>query len=102
LVGRFLLEGGGAPANLSVWVPEDGVLYTGDCLINEYLPNLDAGMPADWQIWLESLDRISALKPAIVVAGHGPVVQRDDVGKVIGIVRRVLKESLARGTSPTG
>ena len=43
---EILLTPGHTPTNLSVWIPEDRVLYTGDCLIHEYLPNLDAGGPA--------------------------------------------------------
>jgi glyoxylase-like metal-dependent hydrolase (beta-lactamase superfamily II) len=74
---------------------------TGDCLISKYLPNLDAGTPADWQAWLESLKRIEALKPAIVVAGHGPVARGDEVQIIVDTVRRVLEESIARGYSPT-
>jgi glyoxylase-like metal-dependent hydrolase (beta-lactamase superfamily II) len=98
---EILLTPGHTATNLSVWVPEDGVLFTGDCLISEYLPNLDAGTPADWQVWLESLDRIEALKPAIVVAGHGPVARGDEVQVIVNAVRQVLKESIARGYSPT-
>jgi glyoxylase-like metal-dependent hydrolase (beta-lactamase superfamily II) len=82
-------------------VPDDGVLFTGDCLINEYLPNLDAGTPVDWQMWLESLSRIESLKPAIVVAGHGPVARGDEIQMIVDTVRRVLQESIARGYSPT-
>jgi glyoxylase-like metal-dependent hydrolase (beta-lactamase superfamily II) len=82
-------------------VPGDGVLYTGDCLIAEYIPNLDAGTPADWQIWMASIDRVEALKPEIVVMGHGPVARGAQVRTVIDTVRRVLRESIARGHSPT-
>jgi glyoxylase-like metal-dependent hydrolase (beta-lactamase superfamily II) len=82
-------------------VPAEGVLYTGDCLIAEYLPNLDAGTPADWRIWLASIDRLEALEPAIVVMGHGPVARGAQVRTVIDTVRRVLEESIARGHSPT-
>jgi glyoxylase-like metal-dependent hydrolase (beta-lactamase superfamily II) len=98
---EILLTPGHTPANLSVWVPDDGVLFTGDCLIREYLPNLDAGTPADWRVWLESLARIEALRPAIVVAGHGPVALGDEVPRVLETVRRVLTESIERGHSPT-
>jgi glyoxylase-like metal-dependent hydrolase (beta-lactamase superfamily II) len=82
-------------------VPDDEVLFTGDCLISEYLPNLDAGTPVDWQIWLESLKRIESLKPTIVVAGHGPVARGNEVQVIVETVRRVLQESIARGYSPT-
>ncbi len=98
---EILLTPGHTPTNLSVWVPEDGVLFTGDCLINGYLPNLDAGTSDDWKTWLKSLDRIAALRPRVVIAGHGPGAQGDDVLRVIETVRRILEESIARGASPT-
>jgi glyoxylase-like metal-dependent hydrolase (beta-lactamase superfamily II) len=98
---EILLTPGHTSTNLSVWVPEDGVLFTGDCLIGEYLPNLDAGTQADWAVWLKSLDRLEALRPAIVVAGHGSIARGDEVQRIVDTVRRVLKESIARGYSPT-
>jgi glyoxylase-like metal-dependent hydrolase (beta-lactamase superfamily II) len=98
---EILLTPGHTPTNLSIWAPEDGVLFTGDCVVSEYLPNLDAGTPADWQTWIESLKRLEALKPAIVVPGHGPVVRGGAVRMVVDAVRRVLEESIARGYSPT-
>jgi len=98
---EILLTPGHTATNLSVWVPGDSVLYTGDCLIAEYLPNLDAGTPADWQIWLASLQRLEALKPSIMVVGHGPVARGGQVQSVVEAVRRVLEESIARGHSPT-
>jgi glyoxylase-like metal-dependent hydrolase (beta-lactamase superfamily II) len=100
-VVEILLTPGHTPTNLSVWVPDDGVLFTGDCLINGYLPNLDAGTSVDWNIWLKSLDRIASLRPAVVVAGHGAVAQGQEVGFIMDTVRKILEESIARGYSPT-
>jgi len=98
---EILLTPGHTRTNLSVWMPEDGVVFTGDCLISEYLPNLDAGTAVDWQAWLESLKRIEALRPAVVVTGHGPVARGHEVQIIVDNVRRVLEESIARGYSPT-
>lgn len=98
---EILLTPGHTPTNLAVWVPDDGVLFTGDCLINGYLPNLDAGTLDDWKTWLKSLDRIADLKPRAVIAGHGPVAEGDDVSRIIETVRKILEDSIARGTSPT-
>jgi glyoxylase-like metal-dependent hydrolase (beta-lactamase superfamily II) len=98
---EILLTPGHTATNVSAWVPGDGVLYTGDCLIAEYIPNLDAGTPADWQIWLASIDRLEALRPEVAVMGHGPVARGAQVRTVIDGVRRVLRESIARGHSPT-
>jgi glyoxylase-like metal-dependent hydrolase (beta-lactamase superfamily II) len=85
-VVQILLTPGHTSTNLCVWVPGDGVLFTGDCLIREYLPNLDAGTPADWQIWLESIDRLEELSPTIVVAGHGPVARGGEIRTVLDSV----------------
>ncbi len=98
---EILLTPGHTTTNISAWVPADGVLYTGDCLIAEYIPNLDAGTPSDWQVWLASIDRLDALKPATVVMGHGPVARGAQVRTVIDRVRSVLQESIDRGHSPT-
>jgi glyoxylase-like metal-dependent hydrolase (beta-lactamase superfamily II) len=98
---EILLTPGHTPTNLSVWVPGDGVLFTGDCLIGEYLPNLDGGTPADWQVWIESLACIEALEPRMVVPGHGPVARGKEVPTMMDTVRRVLAESIERGFSPT-
>jgi glyoxylase-like metal-dependent hydrolase (beta-lactamase superfamily II) len=98
---EILLTPGHTPTNLSVWVPADRVLFTGDCLIREYLPNLDAGTPADWLVWLESIDRLEALRPSIIVTGHGPITRGGEVQSVMDSVRNVLRDSIARGSSPT-
>jgi glyoxylase-like metal-dependent hydrolase (beta-lactamase superfamily II) len=98
---EILLTPGHTATNISAWVPADGVLYTGDCLIAEYIPNLDAGTPADWQVWLASIHRLEALQPATVVMGHGPVARGAEVRTVIDRVRKFLQESIERGHSPT-
>jgi glyoxylase-like metal-dependent hydrolase (beta-lactamase superfamily II) len=98
---EILLTPGHTPTNLSVWVAQERVLFTGDCLIAEYLPNLDAGTSADWQRWLESIDRLEALAPAVIVAGHGPVARGAEIRAVMASLRKVLRESIERGYSAT-
>jgi glyoxylase-like metal-dependent hydrolase (beta-lactamase superfamily II) len=70
-------------------------------VVREYLPNLDAGGVSDWQLWLDSLDRIERLKPEFVVGGHGPVSRGDEVSAAIDSMRKVLREAIERGFSPT-
>lgn len=91
---------GHTPTNLSVWVPSERVLYTGDCLIRDYLPNLEAGGPAEWRQWLASLDRLESLAPHVVVCGHGRPAFGDDVPAMFEEVRRVLHEAVASGRTP--
>src|SRR5579883_285726 len=98
---EIILTPGHTSSNLSVWVPTDGVLFCADCLTNHYFPNLDAGSPADWHLWLRSLDRIEQLNPAMIVPGHGPVAAGDDVGRLTESARAVLEQALLDGFSPT-
>ncbi len=98
---RILLTPGHTPTNVSAWIPGDRVLYCGDCLTHQYLPNLDCGAPPEWRQWLESLDRIERLQPHAIVPGHGPVAIEDDVPRVIEAVRRELELAIATGRTPT-
>jgi glyoxylase-like metal-dependent hydrolase (beta-lactamase superfamily II) len=98
---EILLTPGHTPSNLSVYVPSDGVLFCGDCLVNGYLPNLDAGSVGDWRIWLESLDRLAGLSARVIVPGHGPVAKGDEVPRLIESVSQVLRRSIEAGRSPT-
>ena len=97
----ILMTPGHTPTNISVFVPSDGVLFCGDCLVNGYLPNLDAGSPDDWLIWLNSLDRIADLDPHTLVPGHGPIAKGSQVRDLIASVCEVLKGAIERGQSPT-
>ena len=92
---EVLLTPGHTPTNISLYVPDDGVLYCGDCLVNLYAPNLDvaAGLP-DWRVWLESLDRMEALGPQVIVCGHGPIAHGEDVVRVIANVRGELEQRI--------
>lgn len=98
---EILLTPGHTPSNISVYVPADGVLFSGDCLVNGYLPNLDAGSVGDWRIWLQSVNRIAALAPKFIVPGHGPVAAEDGVPRLIESVCEVLRQSIEAERSPT-
>lgn len=98
---EILLTPGHTLSNLSVYVPEDGVLFCGDCLANGYVPNLDCGAKPDWHQWLESLERLSRLKLDAIVPGHGPVATGAAVPELIESVRRELERAITTGISPT-
>ena len=98
LRAEVLLVPGHTPANLAVWVPSDGVVFVGDTVVSGYRPNLESGGPADWRLWLESLDRISTLRPAILVPGHGRVLFGEtEIRSEMARVRLHLDEALSDG-----
>ncbi len=91
---RVLLTPGHTPSNLTLHVPAEDVLYSGDCLVNGYFPNLGGGAEPEWRQWLGSLARIERLAPEFVVPGHGSVAHGDEVREMIERVRKALGEAL--------
>jgi glyoxylase-like metal-dependent hydrolase (beta-lactamase superfamily II) len=65
---------GDGPGNSFVWIPSLRAVVAGDTVF--YRRHL--GVPADPTAWLQTLDRIDALRPAILVAGHKPADAADD------------------------
>lgn len=91
---QILFTPGHTPSNISIYVPEDGVLYCGDCLTSGYLPNLDCGTPRDWQEWLRSLDQVQELAPTAIVPGHGPVAIGEEAPRIIERVRGAIEDAI--------
>lgn len=64
---------GGAhtPGDLIVWLPAQGVLFSGDIV---YLDRLLGVLPvSNTRAWMASLDEIERLAPRVLVPGHGRV-----------------------------
>ncbi len=70
---------GHTKANISVFHPAEKILFTGDCIVNNYLPNTGSGNPEDMKIWKESLKFIKSLNPEIIVPGHGDVIKQNEI-----------------------
>jgi glyoxylase-like metal-dependent hydrolase (beta-lactamase superfamily II) len=100
LTAEVLFTPGHTPANLSIWIPRERVLYAGDCIVSLYRPNLEAGSSEDWRLWLASLDRIEGLRPAFVLGGHGDLLSAAELPSAIDIIRNDLREAIQRGMSP--
>jgi glyoxylase-like metal-dependent hydrolase (beta-lactamase superfamily II) len=56
--------------DLVVHVPLRGVLFAGDLVFRGRIPFVGQ---ADSRQWIASLDRLIALRPAVLVPGHGPI-----------------------------
>jgi glyoxylase-like metal-dependent hydrolase (beta-lactamase superfamily II) len=53
-----------------VWLPDDGIVFTGDILFIDGTPIMWAGPVANW---IAACERIAALGASVVVPGHGPI-----------------------------
>jgi cyclase len=61
------------PGDTYVYLPKERLLITGDILVNPIPFAIGGTYPS---AWLQSLQRLKALDPLIIVPGHGPV-ERD-------------------------
>jgi len=75
-----------SPEDLIVVVPGEGLIFSGDILFAGRIPFVGE---ADSKQWLERIDRLLALKPTLMVTGHGPV-SRDPV-KDLALTREYLQ-----------
>ncbi len=64
-------HGGHTPGDMLVWLPQKNVLFTGDLVFVDRVLGLQPY--SDSKTWIGSFAMIDALKPAIIVPGHGQV-----------------------------
>lgn len=57
-----------SPEDLVMYVEEDGVLFSGDLIFKGRVPFVG---DADSRAWLAALERLLALRPVVMVPGHG-------------------------------
>jgi alkyl sulfatase BDS1-like metallo-beta-lactamase superfamily hydrolase len=83
---------GETPDHLMVWLPEERVLFCGDLYYASF-PNLSTPMlePRPVRGWVESLDRMIALEPDILIPGHTDAVKgREKVRRLLKNYRRAI------------
>jgi glyoxylase-like metal-dependent hydrolase (beta-lactamase superfamily II) len=70
--------------------PIDAVV-AGDLVYNGVHQMLGVSGPDDWRRWIESVDKIAALNPAVVIAGHKqPDLPDDDVPAILDGTRNYI------------
>ncbi|MFG2428240.1 MBL fold metallo-hydrolase [Streptomyces sp. NPDC048590] len=82
------------------WVPERGVLFTGDVVWSGVTPYILMGSVSGS---LRALERLRSLGPSVVVPGHGPVGGPeliDETEAYLQLLRGLAEDGLRRGLSP--
>ena len=95
---QVLLTPGHTPTNISVYIPTDGVLFCGDCIVNDYFPNLTSGTKKDWQLWQRSLEKIRLLDPQTIIPGHGAIISQNKIAEKIAIIHDILEHAIGEKT----
>jgi glyoxylase-like metal-dependent hydrolase (beta-lactamase superfamily II) len=86
-----------SPEDLIVVLPDDGVIFIGDILFAGRIPFVGE---ADSKRWLEKIDQLLALKPTLMVTGHGQVSR--DPQKDLALTRDYLlylRETMGRAVA---
>lgn len=93
--------GGHSPACSSVYVPEEGVLFSGDIVINGPSPGMRDANAADW---LAALDWVEGLSVETIVPGHGEICGmeavrrlRDYIGGMRADMAALVEKGMDRG-----
>lgn len=89
---------GHTDTDLVVFLPAEGVLVTGDLVVAPVPLTGDQSFIGDW---VHTLDALAALDPAIIVPGHGPVLQGQSyllqMRELLASIVTQVKAAAARG-----
>lgn len=87
---------GDVPHNTVVHIPSIHAVVCGDVIYHGINPFLAASGPDEWPSWIDSVDKVAALAPRIVVAGHKRAeLPDDDVAGSIDGTRSYIREFMA-------
>lgn len=79
-----------SPHDVTIYLPQDRILFTGDIVVQSPLPYVGASWPVSWIGVLRDLE---ALPAAAIVPGHGPLM-RDHT--YVRAVRELLETAVSR------
>lgn len=73
-----------------VHIPKERIVFVGDVLFRLCTP---IGWEGTYAKWLEALDRIAALRPDVIVPGHGPLCGVEGLRELGDYLRYVREQS---------
>ena len=93
-------QGGHTPGDSLVWLPSSGVVFTGDVVYVDRILGLHP--VSKTKTWVASFEALEALKPIIVVPGHGKVTTlvqaQKDTGNLLKALRAHMDKAVEAGT----
>ena len=76
-------EGAHTGSDTVLYLPQDGIIFTGDLLFVDAHPYLSEGDPS---LLMDALNRLLLLNASIFIPGHGPIGTVEDIQSMIGYV----------------
>ena len=93
-------QGGHSPGDSMVWLPQTGVVFTGDVVYVDRI--LGMNPVSKTKAWLQSFEALEALNPKVVVPGHGRVTTlaqaQRDTGQLLKALRTHMGQAVEAGT----
>jgi glyoxylase-like metal-dependent hydrolase (beta-lactamase superfamily II) len=75
-----------------IFVSADGVLFSGDVVMNESFVAANAG--SSITAWLAALDTFEAMRPSTIVPAHGPIADASSIQVLRDIVERIRTRAI--------
>jgi len=95
-----VMHGGGhSPATCMVYLPEDGVIFTGDVVFNGLHPSV---AQAETKDWLSALTQLRKMQADTIVPGHGDVCDKEathPLSEYIRDLRAAVRRNFQLGRS---
>ncbi len=92
--------GGHTPGDSMVWLPQSGVVFTGDVVYVDRILGLHP--VSKTKTWVQSFEALEALNPQVVVPGHGQVTTlaqaQRDTGQLLKALRTHMGPAVEAGT----
>jgi glyoxylase-like metal-dependent hydrolase (beta-lactamase superfamily II) len=76
-----------------IFVSADGVLFSGDVVMNESFVAANAG--SSITAWLAAFDTFEAMRPTTIVPSHGPIGDGSSIQLLRAIVLRIRAQAAA-------
>jgi glyoxylase-like metal-dependent hydrolase (beta-lactamase superfamily II) len=81
------------PHNTVLHIPALDTVFAGDVVYNGIHPFLAASNETQWPQWIESVEKVAALHPRTVVAGHKrPELPDDDLAATVEMTKNYLQD----------
>lgn len=77
------------PSDIVVWAPKQNAIFTGNIVFDGRLLNYDDDSRADG--WIEALEKIEAMKPNIIISGHGDKLDKAGVVTTKSYLQTILR-----------